>query len=77
MIFDPNKPLFMSARSTEGAGANTCVKLWKDANDIVEEVGVQPIQSIDETTPVSSIMVEVEDLKKSIQVNIHNLIQFE
>jgi hypothetical protein len=54
MLFDTNKPLFMSVRSTQGVVVDTCAQLWKDANDLVTEAGVQPLQSIDEMTYVST-----------------------
>jgi hypothetical protein len=77
MLFDTSRPLFKSACTTQGATTDTCTKLWRNANDLVEEAGVQPMQSIDETTSSSTRMVEVEDHKKSIQMNIQNLCQFE
>jgi hypothetical protein len=54
--------------------ADTCAQLWKNANDLVAEAGIQPLQSIDETTYVSTRVVEVEDLKKASQTSIQDLI---
>jgi hypothetical protein len=70
MLFDTNKPLFMSVCSTQGVVADTCAQLWKNANDLITEAGIQPLQSIDETTFVSTRAVEVEDLKKASQTSI-------
>ena len=43
MLFDTNRILFVSSRSTQGVATKTCTKLWKDANDLIEEAGVQPM----------------------------------
>jgi len=66
MLFDTNKPLSGSVCSTQGVVSNTFAQLWKNVNDIVAEAGIQPLQSIDETTSINTRMVEVEDLKKFI-----------
>jgi len=65
MLFDTNKPLFESVHSTQGVVAYTCAQLWKNANDLVAEAGIHPLQSIDETTSISTRAVEVEDLKEA------------
>jgi len=77
ILFDSTRPFFMSSCSTQGETDNTCTKLWKYANDLVKEAGVQPMHSIYEMTSVSARMFEVEDLKNYIQENIQSLMQFE
>jgi hypothetical protein len=57
--------------------ADRCEKLWKYANDLVAEAGVQPLHSIDETTSVSTRAIEVEDLKKTSQKSIQYLMLFD
>jgi hypothetical protein len=77
MLFDTNKPLFGSVCSTQGVVADTCAQLWKNANDLVAEAGIHPLQSIDETTSVSTRVVEVEYLKKASQTSIQDLMFFD
>jgi len=43
ILFDTSIPLFMSTRSTQGAAVDTCAKLWRNENDLVEEAVVQPM----------------------------------
>jgi hypothetical protein len=65
MLFDTNKPLFVSVYSTQGVVADTCAQLWKNAMDIVAVEGIQTLQYIDETTSVSTRVVEVDVIKKA------------
>jgi hypothetical protein len=70
MLFDTNKPLFGSVCSMQGVVADTSAQLWKNANDLVTEAGIHPLQSIDEMTYVNTRAVAVEDLKKASQTSI-------
>jgi hypothetical protein len=77
MLFDTNKPLFGSVLSIEGVVVDTYAQFWKNANDLIVEVGIHPLQSIYETTSISTKVVEVEDLKKAIQTSIQDLMFFD
>jgi hypothetical protein len=77
MIFDTIKPLFGSVCSTQGLVADICAQLWKKYNNLVAEARIYTMQSIDETTYVSTREVEVEDLKKLNETSIQYLMFFD
>ena len=57
--------------------SHTCEQLWKNVNDLIAEVGIQPLQSIDEKNFFSTRVVEVEYLKKTGQTSIQDLMLFD
>jgi hypothetical protein len=77
ILFETNKPLFGSVCSTQGVVSHTCEQLWKNANDLVTEAGIQPLQSIDQTTSVSTRAVQVEYLNKASHKSIQDLMLFD
>jgi hypothetical protein len=49
------------------------MELWNSSNEFMKEFEMQPLLSIDEVTPLTTRIIEVEEHKKIIQVSIQSL----
>jgi hypothetical protein len=75
VFFDTWKPFLKNVQVTQKATTNACMELWNSSNDLMKEFEMQPMLSIDEVTPTTTRIVEVEECKKIIQVSIQILTQ--
>jgi hypothetical protein len=75
VFFDTWKPFLKYIQSVQEVATNACQKLWSSSDDLMEEFEMQLIPPIDEATPATVRLAEVEECRGISKVNIENLTQ--
>jgi hypothetical protein len=72
VFFDTWKPLLKDIHSIQETTTDACKKLWNSSDGPMEEFRMQLMPPIDEATPATIILVEVEKCREDNIVNIEN-----
>jgi hypothetical protein len=75
IFFDSWKPFLKYIQSVQEATTNSCKKLWSSLDDLIKEFEMHLMPPINEATPTTVRIVEVEEHMGIIKVNIGNLTQ--